>query len=332
MSSDQWDPEVYRRFEAERDRPALDLLALLEPTPGGTAVDLGCGDGHLTARLTEHLGARAVRGIDASAAMLDRAARFAGPRVSFVAGDLARWGSPGDPGGPAGTGSPSDPHSPNDPGGPVDPASPGRPNDPTGTSGPSNPHSPNDPTGTSSPSDPHSPNDPGGPVDVVFANASLQWVPDHAEVLARWTAALAPGGQLAVQVPTNAGHESHRTAVEVAAEPAFAAAFAPHGGPPPDPVATNVLSPRAYAELLVDLGYESPVVRLQVYGPVLPSTAAVADWMRGTSLTRFRRLLDGATFERFVARYTERLVEVVGDRRPYYFAFERILLWARRPA
>jgi trans-aconitate 2-methyltransferase len=33
-----------------------------------------------------------------------------------------------------------------------------------------------------------------GDHDLVFANASLQWVPDHAAVLARWWAALAPGG------------------------------------------------------------------------------------------------------------------------------------------
>src|SRR5262249_29834266 len=41
------------------------------------------------------------------------------------------------------------------------------------------------------------------PVDIVFANASLHWVPDHRAVLRRWLALLAPGGQLAVQVPTN---------------------------------------------------------------------------------------------------------------------------------
>jgi trans-aconitate 2-methyltransferase len=54
--------------------------------------------------------------------------------------------------------------------------------------------------------------------------------------------------------------------------------------------------------------------------------------MRGTSLTRFERLLDAETYERFVERYTERLVETVGDRRPYYYPFKRILFWGRRPA
>ena len=51
---------------------------------------------------------------------------------------------------------------------------------------------------------------------LVLANASLQWVPDHAAVLARWRDALAPGGQLAVQVPSNARMPSHTVAAAVA--------------------------------------------------------------------------------------------------------------------
>ncbi|CAN5410250.1 trans-aconitate 2-methyltransferase [soil metagenome] len=173
---------------------------------------------------------------------------------------------------------------------------------------------------------------PAHPVDVVAANASLQWVPDHPAVLGRWTAALRPGGQLAVQVPSNADHASHLVAAAVAAEDRFAEAFAASGGPPTDPVADNVLVPEAYAELLWELGYQDQVVRLQVYGPVLESSAAVVDWMAGTSLTRFERVLEASTYAAFVDRYRERLLEVVGDRRPYYFSFKRILVWARRPA
>ena len=83
----------------------------------------------------------------------------------------------------------------------------------------------------------------GGDHDLVFANASLQWVPDHPAVVARWWAALRPGGQLAVQVPTNADHPSHRVAAEVAASEPFRTAM---GGPPPaDAVSANVLAPRA---------------------------------------------------------------------------------------
>ncbi|MBK6577677.1 MAG: methyltransferase domain-containing protein [Sandaracinaceae bacterium] len=53
------------------------------------------------------------------------------------------------------------------------------------------------------------------PVDVMFSNAALHWVPDHAAVLAHWRAQLAPGGQLAVQLPLQRrppglpGHRHH---------------------------------------------------------------------------------------------------------------------------
>src|SRR5271154_4315942 len=41
----------------------------------------------------------------------------------------------------------------------------------------------------------------GGRLDLVFSNAALQWVADHAALYPRLLAHAAPGGALAVQVP-----------------------------------------------------------------------------------------------------------------------------------
>lgn len=167
-----------------------------------------------------------------------------------------------------------------------------------------------------------------GLVDVLFANASLQWVPHHDRLLRQLAATLRPGGQLAVQVPANADHASHLVAADVAAQEPFVDAF--DGGPPPDPVRANVLRPEQYAELLDDLGFTEQHVRLQVYGHHLESTADVVEWVKGTSLTRFRERLPADLYEVFLVRYADALLEVLGDRRPYFYAFKRILFWARR--
>jgi trans-aconitate 2-methyltransferase len=165
--------------------------------------------------------------------------------------------------------------------------------------------------------------------DLLIANASLQWVPDHPAVLERWWAGLAPGGQLAVQVPANSDHASHVVAAKVAATEPFLSAF--NCAPPPDPVVQNVLAIDRYAVLLDELGAADQLVRMQVYGHHLASSGEVVEWVRGTSLTRFVRLLPDDLAADFVATYRQRLLDTLGDVAPYFFPFKRILLWARKP-
>lgn len=168
-----------------------------------------------------------------------------------------------------------------------------------------------------------------GPVDVVFSNAALQWVPDHPAVLASWAALLGSRGQLAVQVPANVDHASHRLSSAVANESPFIDALG--GDPPADPV-RSVLAPEEYAVLLHRLGFADQHVRLQVYAHRLASTADVVEWVKGTSLVRFRERLSPGLFAAFVARYRQRLLEELGDQRPYLYPFKRILMWGRRPS
>lgn len=164
--------------------------------------------------------------------------------------------------------------------------------------------------------------------DVILANASLQWVPEHADVLATWRDHLRPGGQLAVQVPANPDHPSHTTITEVLAEEPFASAL--DHRPPPDPLRA-VLPPEGYAEVLWSLGATEQIVRLQVYGMELPDWSDVVEWTSGTALVRVRDVLDEELYGRFVTRYRERLGEHLQHRSPYFYAFKRILMWARFP-
>lgn len=60
-------------------------------------------------------------------------------------------------------------------------------------------------------------NEPG-PFDVIFANAVLQWLPDHATLLPALASRLTQGGSLAIQMPDNLNEPSHRLMREVAAD------------------------------------------------------------------------------------------------------------------
>jgi trans-aconitate 2-methyltransferase len=256
MVTSPWDPAQYNRFTAEREQPFWDLASLLEPSHSPVVVDLGCGDGRLSAALHRQLGASRTIGIDSSPSMLSKATTYADDGVCFESGDIGKWRSTD--------------------------------------------------------------------VDIVFSNAALQWVPDHRRVLRQWRDALSSGGQLAVQMPANADHASHRISSELAVE-----WFG--DGAPPDPVAENVLRPEQYSEVLHTLGFLRQHVRLQVYGHELSSTAEVVEWVKGTSLTRFRAILGDDRFEQFVNEYGRRLLAELGDKSPYFYAFKRILLWGVLP-
>lgn len=160
-------------------------------------------------------------------------------------------------------------------------------------------------------------------VDLVFSNAALQWADDHKALLARLAASLAPGGQIAVQVPANHDHRSHALAAEIAAEAPFAAALAGYQRQP------TVLRIEDYAAILHALGFEGADVSMRVYGHPLPSAHGVVEWVKGTLLTDYESRLEPDVFTAFLARYTDRLVHELGDG-PYFYAFKRILFHATK--
>jgi trans-aconitate 2-methyltransferase len=87
-----WDPQTYLRFGGERARPFADLLARVRVSAPLTVVDLGCGEGALTASLAQRWPGASVTGVDSSPEMLAAAAAHAVPgRVGFVTGDVRTW-------------------------------------------------------------------------------------------------------------------------------------------------------------------------------------------------------------------------------------------------
>jgi trans-aconitate 2-methyltransferase len=159
--------------------------------------------------------------------------------------------------------------------------------------------------------------------DVVFSNAALHWLPDHQALFGRLVAALAGGGQLAVQMPANHDHPTHLVAAEVAGEEPFGSALGGYRRISP------VQAPEWYATLLDRLGLVEQHVRLQVYLHHLAGREQVVEWVRGTLLTDYAARLPAELFERFLASYRERLLPRLEDTRPYRYPFKRLLLWGR---
>lgn len=168
---------------------------------------------------------------------------------------------------------------------------------------------------------------PATPLDLVFSNAALQWLPDHPRLFARLARMLAGGGQLAVQMPANFDHVSHRLAGEIAAREPHRTALGGWTGR-----GVPVAPPEDYAVLLHALGFARQRVELRVYAHVLDSTAAVVEWVKGTLLTPFAERLGADGYARFVEDYRRELLAREGDRRPYLYPFKRLLLWAARGA
>jgi trans-aconitate 2-methyltransferase len=165
------------------------------------------------------------------------------------------------------------------------------------------------------------------PYDLVFSNAALHWVPAHERLFAGLAEAVAPGGQLAVQMPANHAHPSQVIARKLASTEPFATALgelasstSPH----------SVLALEDYAGLLHRCGFAEQHVRLQVYSHELTDSTEVVEWLRGSLLTAYQQRLDSELWERFLADYRGQLAVELGTGRAYLLTYNRILLWARR--
>lgn len=99
----EWDPGQYLKFDRQRTRPALDLLARIPMAPAGRAgpglriTDLGCGPGTVTRLLHQRWPSAYITGVDGSFEMLATARADTELRnVEWHEADITRW-TPVDP-------------------------------------------------------------------------------------------------------------------------------------------------------------------------------------------------------------------------------------------
>lgn len=162
-----------------------------------------------------------------------------------------------------------------------------------------------------------------GEWDLIFSNAALHWTENHAELIVSLYQRLRPGGQIAVQVPSNHNHISHRIIRETAGEEPFQTLLNGFQRYAP------VLSIDEYARLLFDCGADEITVFEKVYPHILEDSDAVVEWISGTAcVPYFERL--GEHKEDFIRVIREKMHREL-PHSPVFYPFRRTLFSARKP-
>ncbi len=157
----------------------------------------------------------------------------------------------------------------------------------------------------------------GGPFDLVFSNATFQWVPDHDRLLPHVRSMLAPGGVIAVQMPGNFDAPSHTILKELAAPQLRDWRPAP------------VQTPEWYVQRLWTLGLDVDAWET-TYLHILHGENAVLEWVKGTALRPVLAQLNPADREPFIEAYAARLREAYpATPRGTLFPFRRLFFVAR---
>jgi trans-aconitate 2-methyltransferase len=136
---------------------------------------------------------------------------------------------------------------------------------------------------------------PDPDTDLVFANATYQWIPDHIAIFQRTLARLKRGVVLAVQMPDNLAEPTHQLMRQVAAEGSWATRLADAARAPLSPVRTYYDALRPVASRL-DMWHT-------VYNHVLQGPDAIVEWVRGTGLRPFIDPLAPDQRAEFLRRY-----------------------------
>jgi trans-aconitate 2-methyltransferase len=137
--------------------------------------------------------------------------------------------------------------------------------------------------------------------DLLFSNATFQWLPDHVAVLQRLLDGLKPGAVLAMQVPDNYDEPNHVWMRELAQEEPWAKLLPAH---PRDRV--SLPSVHDYYDRL-KLACSRIDMWHTIYQHVLDGPEAIVEWVKGTGLRPFVDPLPPELRQTFIDEYTARI-------------------------
>lgn len=156
--------------------------------------------------------------------------------------------------------------------------------------------------------------------DVIYANASLQWLGNHRRLFPQLADRLAPEGVLAVQMPDNWQEPTHSLMRQVADE-----SGSPQAG------REALLNGGEYYNLLVQAGCQVDLWRT-TYFHVMPSHQAIIDWLSATGLRPYLAYLDAASQKTWLKRYLQLLEQAYPRQQDgnVMMPFPRLFIIARK--
>ena len=166
---------------------------------------------------------------------------------------------------------------------------------------------------------------PPAPADLLYSNAALHWLDDHARLFPRLIGHLALGGVLAAQMPRNYGEPSHTCIVEAARAGPWEAKLRPHLRPEP------VAAPEVYHGILAPVAKDVDIWET-VYLHALEGDNPVVEWTKGSVLKPLLDALDEPDRAGFHAEYSRRVTKAYPKRADgtTLFPFRRLFIVARR--
>ncbi len=164
---------------------------------------------------------------------------------------------------------------------------------------------------------------PGRPAGIIYSNAALQWLGDHAHLFPRLLSLLAPQGVLAVQMPRNFTAPSHTLIFETALDGPWRPQLEPLLNRSP------VAAPDFFYDLLAPLAARLDIWETE-YLQVLEGANPVKEYTKGSWLSPLLAALDEPMRSRFEAAYGERVLAAYPPRRDgkTLFPFRRLFLIA----
>jgi len=163
--------------------------------------------------------------------------------------------------------------------------------------------------------------------DLIYSNAALHWLPDHASLFASLLDKVEPGGILAVQIPRNFTAPSHLLIAETALSGPWRGRLEHLVTPPP------VQEPAFYHGLLAPRSASIDIWETE-YLQVLEGENPVKEWTKGTWLTRYLDVLEGSEKAAFEAAYGERIAKAYpkNSAGQTLFPFRRLFMVVERKA